>query len=218
MSKRLVLYYIIFASLLITSNCIAAKQLYIGKWFGQNISITAGILCYPGTFLITDVIGENYGKKAANRAIILGLIAQVIAICLITIANLIPGDNESLNISFNSVLGSNWILTIGSLVACLISQTWDVFIFHKIRNIVFYKDGNSKRKWIWNNVSTISSQLIDSIVFYIFLIIMLRTQGIILPLNTIVVTIFVYWIIKIVIALLDTPVFYLLTRRKDYGR
>lgn len=218
MSKRLVLYYIIFTSLLITANCIASKQLYIGNWFGEKISITAGIICYPGTFLITDVIGENYGKKAANRAIVLGLIAQVIAICLITIANLIPGNDKLMNENFNSVLGSNWILTIGSLVACLLSQTWDVFIFHKIRERYIAKHGNTKGKWIWNNLSTISSQLIDSVVFYIFLILMLASQGIYLTISNIIITILVYWFIKIIIALLDTPIFYSLTRRYDHGR
>ena len=217
--RKLHIIYMIFAALLVCSNCIAAKQIPVGTWFGLDIAITAGIICYPFTFLITDIIGELYGKKEAQRAVIGGFTGQVIAIILIVIANLLPGNDPQVVKMFGAILGSNWILTIGSLTACLLSQMWDVQIFHKIRNIYIKKHGSTKGgKWIWNNVSTISSQLIDSVVFYIGLIIMLRTQGVILPFNVIVVTIFVYWLIKIAIAILDTPIFYLLTKESDKYR
>jgi len=214
--RNLHILYMIFAALLVCANCIAAKQIPVGTWFGLSISITVGIICYPFTFLITDIIGEIWGKKEAQRAVIGGFIGQIIAVLLIVLANLIPGNDSQTTLSFNSILGSNWILTIGSLTACLLSQTWDVWVFHKIRNKYIKKHGSTKGgKWIWNNASTITSQLIDSIVFYIGLIIMLRTQGIILPFNVIVTTIFVYWLIKIIIALLDTPFFYFFTRKAD---
>lgn len=214
--RKLSTLYMIFAALLVCSNCIAAKQVPVGTWFGQNIAITAGIICYPFTFLITDVIGELYGKKQAQRAVIGGFIGQIIAILLIIIANLLPGNDPNTASMFNSILGSNWILTLGSLTACLLSQSWDVYVFHKIRDRYIEKHGSTKGgKWIWNNASTISSQLIDSVVFYVGLLIMLGTQGITLPFNVIIITIFVYWLIKIVIALLDTPIFYLLTRESD---
>lgn len=214
--RKLSILYMIFAALLVCSNCIAAKQVPVGTWFGQNIAITAGIICYPFTFLITDVIGELYGKKYAQRAVIGGFIGQIIAVLLIVAANLLPGNDPNTASMFNSILGSNWILTLGSLTACLLSQSWDVYVFHKIRDKYIKKHGSTKGgKWIWNNASTISSQLIDSVVFYVGLLIMLSTQGITLPFNVIVITIFVYWLIKIAIALLDTPIFYLLTRESD---
>lgn len=215
-NKNLMILYMVFAALLVCSNCIAAKQIPIGKWFGVDIAITVGVICYPITFLITDVIGEIWGKKEAKQAVIGGFIGQIIAVLLIVVANLINGNDPTMNSMFNSVLGSNWILTIGSLTACLLSQSWDVYIFHKIRDNYIKKHGSTKRgKWIWNNASTISSQLIDSVVFYIGLLIMLGTNGVHLPFNTAVITIFVYWIIKTVIAILDTPFFYLLTRKAD---
>ena len=211
---KLNILYMIFAAVLVCSNCIAAKQVPVGTWFGLPISITAGIMCYPITFLITDIIGELYGKKEAQKAVVGGFIGQVIAVLFIVIANLLPGNDPQVSSMFNSILGSNWILTVGSLTACLLSQTWDVYIFHKIRDAYIKKHGSTKGgKWIWNNASTMSSQLIDSVVFYIGLIIMLRTQGVILPFNVAVTTVFVYWIIKIIIAALDTPFFYLFTRK-----
>lgn len=214
--RNLHILYMIFAALLVCANCIATKQIPIGKWFGCDIAITVGVICYPITFLITDVIGEIWGKKEAQRAVIGGFIGQVIAILFVVIANLIPGNDQVVSSMFNSILGSNWILTIGSLTACLLSQSWDVWVFHKIRSTYIKKHGSTKHgKWIWNNASTMSSQFIDSVVFYIGLLIMLRTQGVVLPAKVAVATVFVYWVIKIIIALLDTPIFYFLTRKAD---
>lgn len=214
-NKNLILLNMLFAAALVCANCIAAKQLPVGKWFGEPIAITAGILCYPLTFLITDIISEIWGKKEANTTVKFGFVSQIIAIILITIANLLPGNDPATSSAFNSILGSNWILVIGSLLACIMSQTFDVFLFHKIRDRQIAKHHNTKAKWVRNNVATILSQLIDSVVFYIGLIIMLRTNGIILPLHTCVITILSYWIIKTIIALCDTPFFYLLTRNSD---
>lgn len=204
--------FMLFAALLVTANAIACKQIPIGRWFGMDISITVGIICYPFTFLITDVIGEMWGKRTAQKAVIGGLCAQVVAIILIVIANAIKGSDAATNANFASILGSNWILTVGSLLACFVSQTWDVWLFHKIRDKYITKHGSTKGgRWLWNNASTITSQFFDSIIFYCFLLLMLHTQGIHLPFVNCVATIFAYWIIKIGIALLDTPIFYLLT-------
>lgn len=206
----------LFSALLVCANCIAAKQVYVGNWFGTSVSITVGVICYPITFLITDVIGEIWGKQAAKNTVLWGLVAQVLAIILVVIANLIPGNDPDVAQMFNSVLGSNWILTIASLLACAASQTWDVWIFHKIREVYIAKHHTRKGgRWIWNNASTITSQLIDSVIFYTGLLIMLRTQGVILPFKSCVVTILVYWIIKLVIAVCDTPLFYLFTNKKE---
>ena len=211
--------YMLFAALLVASNAVAAKQVPIGRWFGIDISITIGIVCYPITFLITDIIGELWGKKEAQIAVIGGLIGQVIAMILIVIANAIKGSDAGTDANFSAILGSNWILTLGSLLACFLSQTWDVWVFHKIRDKYIEKHGSTKGgRWIWNNASTITSQLIDSIVFYCFLLIMLSTLGVHLRFRTCVVTIFAYWIIKAAIAILDTPIFYLCTTKgKNIG-
>lgn len=206
----------IFSALLVCANCIATKQIYVGSWFNTPVSITVGVICYPITFLVTDIIGEVWGKQTAKNTVLWGLIAQVFAILLVVLANLIPGNDPAVSQMFNSILGSNWILTIASLVACAVSQTWDVWVFHKIRDTYIAKHGTRKGgRWLWNNASTITSQLIDSVIFYTGLLIMLRTQGAILPFKTSVVTVFVYWIIKMIIALCDTPLFYIFTNQKE---
>ena len=216
----LIYLYMAFAALLVCANAIAAKQVYIGKWFGVDVSITAGIICYPFTFLITDVIGELYGKKKATYAVIGGFIGQIVAIVLQVIANVIPGNSQSMTEAFNTVLGANWILVIGSLTACLVSQSWDVFIFHKIRDAYIRKHGSTKGgRWIWNNCSTMSSQLIDSIIFQIGLFIMLGvSQGFWMPAGVWFATLFAYWLIKVAIAAIDTPIFYLCTNNYKHKK
>ena len=206
----------IFSALLVCANCIATKQIYVGEWFNTPISITVGVICYPITFLITDIIGEIWGKQTAKNTVVWGLIAQIVAIILVVLANLIPGNDPAVAQMFNSILGSNWILTIASLVACAVSQTWDVWVFHKIRDAYIAKHKTRKGgRWIWNNASTITSQLIDSVIFYTGLLIMLRTQGVVLPMQTCIITVFAYWVIKMVIAVCDTPLFYLFTSNKE---
>jgi uncharacterized integral membrane protein (TIGR00697 family) len=221
-SGRLAILYMLFAASLIGANCIAAWQIPViagFKWFGvTEVSITAGIIFYPFTFLITDIIGENYGRRAANKAVLGGFIGQVAVILVIVIINAImKATGTEGQEAFENYLAGNWILTLGSLLACIVSQTWDVFIFHKLRDNYIKKHGSTKGgKWIWNNLSTIGSQLIDSVIFYIgftiFNNVHLAQFGVpAMTAEKFFVTLLVYWVIKIIIALLDTPIFYALT-------
>lgn len=211
---RLAILYMLFAAALVGANCVAAKQIPVGTWFGVPVTITVGILFYPFTFLITDIIGENYGRKAANKAVLGGFLGQIAAIIIILICNVIPGTNSQ---EFNTLLGGNWILTTGSLLACIVSQTWDVFIFHKLRDRYIRKHGSTKGgKWIWNNLSTTGSQLIDSTIFYIGFLIFNNTYLVqfgvpAMTAKVFFITLFAYFVIKVAIAIADTPIFYLLT-------
>lgn len=213
--NELVILYILFGGALITANCIANKMIYVGNWFGEDIRITMGIICYPFTFLLTDIIGEKFGKKAAFTAVVGGFIGQIISMVLIFIGMAIPGNifpSDATAESYRTVFGNGCMLILGSLTGCLISQTWDVWIFHKIRSAYIKKHGTTRGgKWIWNNVGTITSQLIDSAIFYG--IAFGFSQG--MTLTKYFITILVYWLIKTCIALLDTPFFYLFTRGTD---
>jgi hypothetical protein len=110
------------------------------------------------------------------------------------------------------LLGQNWIFVIGSLVAYYISQSWDVWVFHKIRNKF---DANPKKRWIWNNLSTWTSQIWDTVIFigisfglgfgWLFNKEMLPTLGAMMVGQ---------YILKFLLACIDTPFFYLLTRKR----
>ena len=106
-------------------------------------------------------------------------------------------DNQA---EFSSVLMSTFRVVCASMIAYLFSQTWDVFIFHKIR------EKNTKYKWIRNNASTMTSQIIDTAIF-----ITIAFWG---TVPSIVVMIFSQYLIKVIYAALDTPFFYLLTRNR----
>lgn len=215
-NNNLILLSMIFAVSLVISNVVTAKTINTGIPLikGAPIVIPGAALCYAITFLMTDVIGEIWGKKEANKTVILGFICQVIATLLIIFTQKLPATDEAMQNAYNMLLGQNIIFVTGSLVAYFMSQTWDVWVFHKIRNKYLEEDKKNKRKrWIWNNASTMTSQIIDTVVFI----------GIAFGLgfgwiwnNPIgLLNMFVgQYLIKFILALLDTPVFYILTRER----
>lgn len=216
--KNLYLLYMVFAIGLITANCIGAKIFTTGiNLFGSPITLTCGALAYPITFLCTDVIGELWGKEKAKIAVGYGFICQLISTLIIVLARYLPAVDLTQQNAYVSLLGQNYMFVFASLVAYWCSQSWDVIIFHKIRDAYIRKHGTVQGgKWLWNNGSTMTSQLIDSILYagiafgigfgwlwdpsmHIMLFNMILGQ----------------WIIKVILAALDTPIFYWLTRREE---
>ena len=180
----------------------AANILSAGKLisiFGRTID--AGIIAYPLTFLFTDTISEVWGKKTARSVIWVGFFSNILLMFLIWIGGLLPpspiwGDQQA----FQTVLGAVPRIVIASLVAFLISQHHDVFAFNFWRN-------KTQGRWLWlrNNLSTGVSQAIDTVIFGI-----IAFYGVV-PFNVLVGEIMlVQYVIKIAVALLDTPFCYLL--------
>jgi uncharacterized integral membrane protein (TIGR00697 family) len=213
---NLILLSMIFAVSLIISNVVTAKTIETGIKLigGMTISIPGAALCYAITFLMTDVIGEIWGKKEANKVVLFGFICQTIATLLIIFTQILPATNPDMQNAYNMLLGQNIIFVVGSLVAYFISQSWDVYIFHKIRDKYIAKHGSTAGgRWIWNNASTMTSQILDTVIFI----------GISFGLgfgwlwnNPIgLLNMFVgQYLVKFILAALDTPIFYLLTRER----
>ncbi len=194
----------IFLTCLITSNVISSKIVALG-----SLSVPAAVVAYPVTFLMTDVIGEIWGKKEANAAVKLGLICQLISLALIGIALALPAapfaDNQA---AFSAVLGSTFRIVAASMAGYLCSQTWDVWIFHRIRDAYIRRRGSTRGgRWIWNNASTMTSQLIDTSVF-----ILLAFWGTVPDILNMILS---QYAVKVVFALLDTVPFYLMTNRAE---
>lgn len=213
--KNLYLLYMLFGVALITSNCIASKLMILPfQMFGSAVTITCGVIVYPITFLVTDILGEIWGKKEAGLAVKFGFICQVIATAIIVIARYIPAADATMQEAYVNLLGQNTMFVVASLSAYLCSQKWDVFIFHKIRDAYIKKHGSTKGgKWIWNNVGTMTSQLLDSSIYVLVAFGLgfkwLWTPGMVtMMLNMIIAQ----WLFKVVIAALDTPFFYWFTR------
>lgn len=205
-----------FAVSLVISNVVTAKLIFTGiSLFGVIITLPGAALCYAITFLMTDVVGEIWGKKEANKTVILGFICQVLATALIIFTKYLPAADTGTQEAYNVILGQNYIFVIGSLVAYFASQTWDVWVFHKIRNRYIEKHGDTKGgRWIWNNASTMTSQIIDTVLFigvsfglgfgWFFD----RTMW--APLAAMMVG---QYVLKFILAVIDTPFFYLMTKR-----
>lgn len=215
--ENLYLLYMLFGVALVTANAIATKVFDMGfKVFGNEVTLTVGVICYPVTFLVTDIIGELWGKEESKMAVKFGFICQLMSTAFIIAARYLPAVDPEMQNHYVALLGQNWIFVVASMVAFVCSQSWDVFVFHKIRDAYIKKHGTRKGgRWIWNNGSTIGSQLIDSVIYVLIAfgfgfgwLFQAEMRGMLLSM------IVGQFLCKAVLALLDTPIFYLLTRER----
>lgn len=194
-----------FISLIMITNIITGKYF---KFF--DIPLTSGILTYPFTFLITDIVTEIYGARKTKYLIWMGFCANILMIVVIQFVSILPihklspaSDND-----FNMVFKLTPGITIASLLAYLISQFTDVFLYNKIKILT-----KGKKIWIRNNLATMVSQLIDTIVFAVvaFTFWKFMNPDISLKIKTCLwfKIAFYEYLIKCLLALLDTPILYL---------
>lgn len=208
----------VFVVALVISNVVTAKLFATGiNLLGAPLSLPGAALCYAITFLATDVIGEIWGKQEANRTVRWGFVGQVLATLLIILTQKLPASDPEAQAAYDKLLGQNWIFVIGSMVAYFASQSWDVFFFHKIRDKYIAKHGSTEHgRWIWNNCSTMTSQIIDTVLFI----------GISFGIGfgwlfnramwpSLAAMMIGQYGLKFILAALDTPFFYLLTRKRE---
>lgn len=202
--RNLILLNAVFVTSLVISNVLSSKIVLL---FGA-LTVPAAVVAYPLTFLMTDVIGELWGKDEANRTVRLGIFCQLLSLGMILIAISLPvapfADNQT---AYASVLGSTFRIVAASLLAYVCSQSWDVWVFHRIRDAYIRRHGSIQGgRWLWNNLSTMSSQLIDTALF-----ITLAFYGEVPDLPGMILS---QYAIKLIYAALDTIPFYLLTNRR----
>ncbi|MCK9524312.1 MAG: queuosine precursor transporter [Limnochordia bacterium] len=194
-SQKYVFLTSVFVACLVVSNMIASKLVMVGAFV-----FPAAVVAYPITFLITDVVGEVYGKRAATKVVHAGLIASVFMVLLVWLGKMLPPapfwDGQE---AYEMILSGTPRIVFASLVAYFISQTHDVWSFH-----FWKKKTNGKHLWWRNNASTITSQIIDTVVF-----IGLAFGGV-LPGSVLIGMMFSQYAIKVGVALADTPFCYLL--------
>jgi len=195
-------FYIILAGIfiasLVTCNLIANKFVTVNLGFKVFI-ISAGILPYPLTFLVTDLISEIYGQKKANLVVFSGFVASIFVLSFLWLGaqfNSIPNSIVN-DFTYNTVFQNAWRLITASMVAYLFAQFIDVRVFHFWKKLT-----KGKHLWLRNNGSTIASQLIDTTLVISILFIGVWDT------NQILSAIIDGWIFKMLIALLDTPIIY----------
>ena len=108
---------------------------------------------------------QSYGDDGA--VVFGGFACQILATCLIIVGEFLPAADPAMQNAYDMLLGQNAVFVVASMTAYLLSQSWDVFIFHKIRNRFHASKGEaaSRHRWIWNNASTMTSQLFDTVIF-----------------------------------------------------
>ena len=188
----------IFISSLVTCNLIANKFVTVDLGFKVFI-VSAGILPYPLTFLVTDLISELYGQKKANIVVFSGFIASMFVLSFLWLGgqfNAIP-DSIVNDDTYNNVFQNAWRIIAASMIAYLFAQFIDVRIFHFWKRLT-----NGKHLWLRNNGSTIASQLVDTT-----LVVMILFVGVWEP-SKIVSAIIDGWLFKMLMAAIDTPSIY----------
>ena len=207
LARRLYLILgLLFITSLVVSNLIFKKFFYyypfeLSIWDIKLFEISVGILPYPVTFLITDLISEIYGKKKANEVVVGGIFASFFAMAIIYIANAVPATEWSpvSDELFSTVFGSTAIAVMASMMAYLFAQFVDIQIYHYWKRIT-----KGKHLWFRNNCSTFLSQFVDTATVLLLLCFFGEIDwslfsGLLLA----------GFLFKVIIAALDTPFLYL---------
>ncbi|WP_339755958.1 queuosine precursor transporter [uncultured Winogradskyella sp.] len=196
----------LFITSLVVSNLIFQKFFY---WYPLDIEIfgsklfeiSVGILPYPITFLITDLISEIYGRKRANDVVVVGIFASLFSLLIIFTASHAPATSWSYvdDELFNTVFGNSNIAVFASMLTYLFAQFIDIQIYHFWKRLT-----KGKHLWLRNNFSTWFSQFVDTFT----IVLLLCSFGIIDWANFkgLLISGFLF---KVLIAALDTPFLYL---------
>ena len=192
----------IFLTSLVLANIIGTtKFVYV---FG--LTVPAGVLAYPFTFLATDLICELYGKKRAQSLVWVGFTMNFFMLGLMMLghylkdASGISGATSTFENVYEFMIGN----VIASMIAYLIAQSVDVRLFHFWKSLT-----KGKHLWLRNNLSTVVSQLVDTTAIMTVLYYANNLGSTIQSISDLVGLIFASYIFKVLVALFDTPLFYL---------
>jgi queuosine precursor transporter len=193
--------YVILAGIFITNAIVA--ELIGGKLIDVGSAVMSiGILPWPIVFITTDLINEYFGEKGVKKLSLItaGLIAYTFFVLFFAMKIPSTGISSVTTEQFTAVFGQSQLIIVGSIVAFLASQLIDVSIFHFVKN----RTGN-KMIWLRSTGSTVVSQFFDS---FIVLGIAFYLPGI-MDFKTYVISGFTGYTVKLIIAVLMTPMIYL---------
>ena len=225
LKNQALLIYILLSGIFI--SCLISCNLIFLKFFSLKISFlnitftqSVGLIAYPITFLVTDIVSEIYGKKKANFLVISGIISSIVVLGLIFIADFLPAANWSIPENkkvddeiFHLVFGQFGIAMAASLFTYLVCQLIDIRIFHFWKNLT-----KGKYLWLRNNFSTITSQLVDTFLI-LFLLMSLSPEEGLQNWSDLKKLFLNGFLFKILVALIDTIPLYLLVNllRKKFN-
>ncbi len=180
---------------------------------GFGMEQTLGNIMFASTYLVTDILSENEGKKSANKAVWLGVFTSAIMLVFTQYWMLYtPSLNDWAREHITAIFGSTPRLLAASFIGYVISQRFDVWLYHKWWDFTLKKTGDSKGfLWLRNNGSTLISQIVNTVIFN-----SIAFWGI-YNMKTFISIMISSYVIYIFTSLLDTPVVYLARVMKNRG-
>jgi uncharacterized integral membrane protein (TIGR00697 family) len=189
----------VFVTFVVLTNTVGVKLFTV---FGRTLPVS--IIWYPLTFLVTDIASEMYGQKKARYLVIMGFCMSVVLLLFSLIGMALPvAEFYPLQEDYQNIFGPIWRLLFGSMAAYLLAQLIDVRLFHFWKRLT-----NGRHLWLRNNGSTMISQFVDS--FTVNTIFLYKNPTVFTgDFSDLMGIIFGVYVIKVLIAALDTPVCYL---------
>lgn len=165
-----------------------------------SIGVTLGNITYASSFLVTDILSENYGKKSARRAVFIGFFSLTATVIIMNIALMFkPNEFDFIQESLKNIFALLPRIALASLIAYGVSQFHDVWAYNFWKNLF----PGEKFLWLRNNASTMVSQLLDSVIFTF-----IAFWGL-LPQSEFLQILISTYVLKWIVAAIDTPFLYL---------
>ena len=194
--KEMFLFALYITSMVLV-NTIGSKIITL-----LGVRVSVGIFFMPVLFLVTDIVGEVKGEKDATLFVRMSIFMLVLLFVMTGISvKFPPHPTWDLQSQYQQVFGMSMRMSLASLISFSISQNVDIKIF-----MLFKKINKGKNLWIRNNISTMTSQFVDTVIF-MFIAFYQSTPK--FTVSYVFSLIIPYWIFKVVFALLDTPLCYL---------
>lgn len=193
--RKFIIALALYLTSLFAANTLGLKLMPF--LFGGHLSV--GVFSFPIVFLMTDVIGEVYGKRAARFFVLAGFVSTAVFIFYSFLSLALPWAPDGLWVAegYNQVFGMSVRIAIASLVAFLIGEYQDVATFFFLRGKL-----GEKHFWLRSNLSNIWSQFLDTVIFMV-----IAFLGV-YPLPVLVSIIFSWWGYKVLMGFLYTPLSY----------
>lgn len=164
------------------------------------LAFSFGSFAHACTFPCTDAVAEVWGAKRARMMVYLGVCVYVISTMSLYLATLLPpAEGWQHNQAFVDLFSTSPRIVLGSIVATLFAQLWDIYVFERVKKIT-----GERLLWFRNCVSTFGSQLFDTAIFYSI------AFYAVVPDDVLIKLILGAYLLKLVIAIIDTPIVYLI--------
>lgn len=187
-----------FSVIVVISNILSAKMITLPLFF---LNVPAGLIIYPITFLLSDLVTEIFGAKKAKLMVFIALAMSLLSVVVIQIGLMLPGTDLEEHWAFQAVLGLTGLRVLSSLISYLTSQVVDIQLYAAIKQWT-----GSKFLWLRNNASTCISQIVDTVMIDLIFL----WWGLGMTIEEVVPIMIFSYLYKACFSIACTPLFYIL--------